>query len=81
MISGNRQWWHENYLNHCSNNIKIIIWNVSLRDDAIEVPFGELTEEVKCEGALIYNEYIVYDTRQIRERFLVEFDFKFEFDL
>lgn len=54
---------------------------VKIMDDAIEVPFGELTEEVKCEGALIYNEYIVYDTRQIRERFLVEFDFKFEFDL
>lgn len=42
---------------------------------------GPLIENDADGLSLIYNEYIVYDTNQIRERFLVEIDASFDFTL
>ncbi|KAI1730634.1 poly(ADP-ribose) polymerase catalytic domain-containing protein [Ditylenchus destructor] len=47
-------------------------------DDGVKVPCGKLTDNKSNKSlTLQYNEYIVYDTSQIRERFLVEVDFVF----
>lgn len=42
------------------------------------VPTGKLVQN-KVASSLLYNEYIVYDTAQIRERYLVEVDFQFTY--
>jgi hypothetical protein len=60
-----------------------------LSDGQVEVPCGQPVETTsnKSSGtrtvspSLLYNEYIVYDVGQIRERFLVEFDFDHGFEL
>lgn len=47
----------------------------------MKVPCGKLIDQPLAkenETSLLYNEYIVYDTKQIRMRYLVEVDFIFE---
>lgn len=47
-------------------------------DDGVIVPSGKATEIYGLKSELQYNEYIVYDTAQVKNRFLlrVKFDFK-----
>ncbi|XP_058200104.1 poly [ADP-ribose] polymerase 2 [Rhododendron vialii] len=47
-----------------------------LEDDVV-VPLGKPKEQVGPKGALLYNEYIVYNVDQIRMRYLVQVDFNF----
>jgi len=48
-------------------------------EDGTIVPLGPATvdEKLRKKSDLIYNEYIVYDTKQIRFRYLAEMKFKF----
>lgn len=55
---------------------------IKLIDDGVEIPCGKPTElDDVGETSLIYNEYIVYNRDQIRERFLVEVAYQFDFEL
>jgi len=46
--------------------------------DGVVVPCGELEEKYGVRSELIYNEYIVYDTSQIKTRYLVRVKFDFQ---
>uniref|UniRef100_A0A915LM35 Poly [ADP-ribose] polymerase n=1 Tax=Meloidogyne javanica TaxID=6303 RepID=A0A915LM35_MELJA len=50
-------------------------------DDGIEVPCGKPVDAECQDTTLIYNEFIVYNLEQIRERFLVEFTYQYNFEL
>jgi len=52
-----------------------------IRDDGIEVPCGKPVDAECQDTTLIYNEFIVYNLEQIRERFLVEFNYQYNFEL
>ncbi|MBA0560208.1 hypothetical protein Golob_017122 [Gossypium lobatum] len=45
-------------------------------DDGVVVPLGKPKEQ-KRKGALLYNEYIVYNVDQIRMRYLIQVSFKY----
>ena len=47
----------------------------------IRVPLGPLMEAPATAGArsLLYNEYIVYDVEQVRQKYLVRVKFNFAF--
>lgn len=52
-------------------------------DDGCVVPIGRLKNQLKdpktaSEYALLYNEYIVYNTNQVRLRYLVEVEFDYD---
>ncbi|KAH7837095.1 hypothetical protein Vadar_009426 [Vaccinium darrowii] len=49
-----------------------------LLEDGVVVPLGKPKEQVGPKGALLYNEYIVYNVDQIRMRYLVQVDFNFQ---
>lgn len=48
-------------------------------DDGVVVPCGEMIEQEETKNMsnndLLFNEYIVYDTNQIKLRYLVEVEF------
>ncbi|KAI8522658.1 hypothetical protein RHMOL_Rhmol13G0013300 [Rhododendron molle] len=46
-------------------------------EDGVVVPLGKPKEQVGPMGALLYNEYIVYNVDQIKMRYLVQVDFNF----
>ncbi|KAE9460473.1 hypothetical protein C3L33_07626, partial [Rhododendron williamsianum] len=46
-------------------------------EDGVVVPLGKPKKQVGPKGALLYNEYIVYNVDQIRMRYLVQVDFNF----
>ncbi|KAL6208200.1 hypothetical protein ACLB2K_019151 [Fragaria x ananassa] len=48
-----------------------------LLEDGVMVPLGK-PKENPCKGALLYNEYIVYNVNQIRMRYVVQVNFKFK---
>uniref|UniRef100_A0A914H4K5 Poly [ADP-ribose] polymerase n=1 Tax=Globodera rostochiensis TaxID=31243 RepID=A0A914H4K5_GLORO len=54
-------------------------------DGNVEVPCGKPTQNAELdaedETSLIYNEFVVYNLDQIRERFLVEVEYIFDFKL
>ncbi|XP_022899060.1 poly [ADP-ribose] polymerase 2 isoform X1 [Olea europaea var. sylvestris] len=52
--------------------------NAELLEDGLLVPLGEPKKQPGQEGSLLYNEYIVYNVDQIRMRYVVQVDFKFE---
>lgn len=47
-------------------------------DDGILVPEGKLKKNPNHQGALLYNEYIVYNVDQIRMRYVVQVNFNFK---
>lgn len=47
-------------------------------DDGILVPEGKPKENPNHQGALLYNEYIVYNVDQIRMRYVVQVNFNFK---
>lgn len=50
-----------------------------LRENGVKVPCGKVIEAEKTEKcSLNYNEYIVYDTSQIKMRYLVKIEFLFQ---
>ncbi|XP_057484410.1 poly [ADP-ribose] polymerase 2 isoform X1 [Actinidia eriantha] len=51
--------------------------NQMLKDGVI-VPLGKPKKQLGLEGALLYNEYIVYNVDQIRMRYVVQVDFNFK---
>lgn len=49
-------------------------------DGNVEVPYGpSVSSKLKKNSALLYNEYIVYDTAQVKVRYLVKMNFKYKF--
>ncbi|VDK46679.1 unnamed protein product [Taenia asiatica] len=48
-------------------------------DDGVVVPCGKLIESKVENATLWYNEFIVYDVRQIRLRYLVQLKFKYNY--
>ena len=46
--------------------------------EGTQVPIGE-GQQIPIQGSLLYNEYIVYDTKQVKMKFLfkIRFDYKF----
>ncbi|KAL5106056.1 Poly ADP-ribose polymerase 2 [Taenia crassiceps] len=48
-------------------------------DDGVVVPCGKLIESKVDSAVLWYNEFIVYDIRQIRLRYLVQLKFKYNY--
>jgi len=59
-------------------NLNFIILN---RNDGVVIPMGpvESTNVVNPKGyTLNYNEYIVYDTKQVRMRYLIKLKFLFK---
>ncbi|XP_007199613.2 poly [ADP-ribose] polymerase 2 isoform X2 [Prunus persica] len=48
-----------------------------LLDDGVVVPLGKPKENSEPKGALLYNEYIVYNVEQIRMRYVVQVNFHF----
>ncbi|VDM35148.1 unnamed protein product [Hydatigera taeniaeformis] len=48
-------------------------------DDGVVVPCGNLIESKVDNATLWYNEFIVYDVRQIRLRYLVQLKFKYKY--
>ena len=53
--------------------------NYQKLEDGTIVPMGPATvdNDMQKKGSLLYNEYIVYDTKQIRFRYLAQLKFKF----
>lgn len=48
-------------------------------DGTVEVPYGpSVPSKLKKKSALLYNEYIVYDTAQVKVRYLVKMNFKYK---
>ncbi|XP_015184102.1 PREDICTED: poly [ADP-ribose] polymerase [Polistes dominula] len=48
-------------------------------DDSVEVPYGPPVQvKLHKKSALLYNEYIVYDTAQVKARYLVKMNFKYK---
>ena len=48
-----------------------------LIDDGVVVPMGKLKQQGGRGSSLLYNEYIVYDVAQIRQRYLLKIKFNF----
>lgn len=48
-----------------------------ITDDGVQVPFGKAVKSGVPKSDLLYNEYIVYDTAQIRQKYLIQVKFKF----
>ncbi|KAI5680455.1 hypothetical protein M9H77_01682 [Catharanthus roseus] len=46
-------------------------------DDGVIVPLGRPKQQSGPKGCLLYNEYIVYDVEQIKMRYVVQVDFKY----
>ncbi|KAK1278526.1 Poly [ADP-ribose] polymerase 2-A [Acorus gramineus] len=46
-------------------------------EDGVVVPLGTPKQQTGSKGALLYNEYIVYDVDQIRMRYIVQVNFNF----
>ena len=46
-------------------------------DDGVTVPFGKAQKSGVAASSLLYNEYIVYDTAQIRQKYLIQVTFEF----
>ena len=53
--------------------------NYHTMEDGTIVPLGPSETEAVPGGSLLYNEYIVYDTAQVRLRYLAKINFKFQF--
>ncbi|XP_008244417.1 PREDICTED: poly [ADP-ribose] polymerase 2-like [Prunus mume] len=49
-----------------------------LLDDGVVVPLGKPKENSGPKGALLYNEYIVYNVAQIRMRYVVQVNFNYK---
>ncbi|KAH0978259.1 hypothetical protein GBA52_027978 [Prunus armeniaca] len=49
-----------------------------LLDDGVVVPLGKPKENSGPKGALLYNEYIVYNVEQIRMRYVVQVNFNYK---
>ncbi|KAI5311148.1 hypothetical protein L3X38_045615 [Prunus dulcis] len=49
-----------------------------LLDDGVVVPLGKPKENSEPKGALLYNEYIVYNVEQIRMRYVVQVNFNYK---
>ncbi|CAK9310127.1 unnamed protein product [Citrullus colocynthis] len=47
-------------------------------DDGVVVPLGKPKRNLRGKGALLYNEYIVYNVDQIRMRYLLQVNFHFK---
>ncbi|KAJ1402366.1 WGR domain [Sesbania bispinosa] len=47
-------------------------------EDGVVVPLGKPTKNLGIKGALLYNEYIVYNVEQIRMRYIVHVNFNFK---
>ncbi|GMP87629.1 hypothetical protein CsSME_00039925 [Camellia sinensis var. sinensis] len=47
-------------------------------EDGVAVPLGKPKEQLSSKGALLYNEYIVYNVDQIRMRHVVQVNFDFK---
>lgn len=45
--------------------------------DGSEIPTGMPVTDLSVDSQLLYNEYIVYDTSQIREKYLMKVKFNF----
>ncbi|XP_022152261.1 poly [ADP-ribose] polymerase 2-like isoform X2 [Momordica charantia] len=48
-------------------------------DDGVVVPLGKPKHNQRHKGALLYNEYIVYNVDQIRMRYVVQVNFRFKY--
>lgn len=46
-------------------------------EDGLSIPSGMPVEDLSIESSLLYNEYIVYDTAQIRAKYLFKVNFNF----
>ncbi|XP_041018199.1 poly [ADP-ribose] polymerase 2 isoform X2 [Juglans microcarpa x Juglans regia] len=46
-------------------------------EDGVVVPLGKPKEQLGHQGALLYNEYIVYNVDQIRMRYVIQVNFNF----
>ena len=53
--------------------------NYHTMEDGTIVPLGPADTQDVPGGSLIYNEYIVYDTAQVRLRYLAKINFKFQY--
>ena len=51
--------------------------DVHITDDGVQVPFGKGVKSGVPKSDLLYNEYIVYDTSQIRQKYLLQVKFNF----
>ena len=47
-------------------------------DSGLKVPLGPSTEVKSLNSALLYNEYIVYDPRQVQQKFVLQLKFHFK---
>ncbi|KAG6703967.1 hypothetical protein I3842_07G112300 [Carya illinoinensis] len=47
-------------------------------EDGVVVPLGKPKEQLGHQGALLYNEYIVYNVDQIRMRYVIQVNFNFK---
>ncbi|XP_047370272.1 poly [ADP-ribose] polymerase [Vespa velutina] len=48
-------------------------------EGSIEVPYGpSVSSKLKKNSSLLYNEYIIYDTAQVKVRYLVKMNFKYK---
>jgi len=49
-------------------------------EDGVEVPYGEgVPANLAKKSALLYNEYIVYDVAQVKARYLLKMNFKYNY--
>jgi len=48
-------------------------------NDGIEIPMGKGVQSSNKQTALLYNEFIVYDTAQIRMKYLLHIDFHYKY--
>lgn len=46
-------------------------------EDGVVVPLGKPVDQSSHQGALLYNEYIVYNVDQIRMRYVIQVKFKY----
>lgn len=51
--------------------------DMHITDDGVMVPFGKSAKSGVEKSSLLYNEYIVYDTAQIKQKYLVHVTFDF----
>ena len=51
--------------------------DMHVTDDGVTVPFGKAQKSGVTASSLLYNEYIVYDTAQIRQKYLIQVTFEF----
>ncbi len=62
--------------------LEIDILFLLFRDDGVMVPCGKIVDassSLPQSPSLQYNEFIVYDTRQIKLRYLVQLKFKYKY--